>query len=95
MSCSFGAVVTQKVFWIEDLLYLFGDERYRTIQQQIDLETESKVDSWFTFVASLFRQYGHAILNNSSEALEALARAQIKRDAEYAEEMERLHGNRH
>ena len=93
MSCSFGPEEADKVFWIEDLLYLFRDERYRTIPQQIDLETEAKVDSWFTFIASVLRQHGHAILSNSPGALQALAEAQISRDAEYAKGMERLHGN--
>jgi len=94
MSFSFGADGTEKTFWIEDLLYLFGDERYRTIPQQMDLETESKVDRWFSFVASVLRQHGHALLSNSSGALKGLEEAQMNRDAEYAEEMERLHGNR-
>ena len=79
-------------FRIEDILYLFGDERYRSVPQAIQLNTESEVDEWFRFVSSVLLQHGDALLRNEPGAFGRLAEAQAKRDAEYATMMNEKYG---
>ncbi len=81
-------------FWIEDLLYLFGDQRYQSVPQAIQLNTESDVDEWFRFIASVLRQYGDELLRDNPGAFDRLAGAQIKRDAEYVAMMNEKYGAR-
>jgi hypothetical protein len=79
-------------FWIEDLLYLYEDQRYRSVPQAIQLNTESDVDEWFQFIASVLRQYGDALLRDKPGAFDRLAEAQTQRDAEYAAMMNEKYG---
>lgn len=79
-------------FWIEDLLYLYGDQRYRSVPQAIQLKTESDVDEWFRFIASVLRRYGDELLRDKPGAFDRLTEAQIKRDAEYAAMMNEKYG---
>jgi hypothetical protein len=78
-------------FWIEDLLYLHGDERYLTVPQAIHLRTEADVDAWFRFISEALGQYGDEQLRDSPGAFERLAQAQAQRDAEYAAMMDAKH----
>jgi hypothetical protein len=92
-SCLFGPESPEtKHFSIADLLFLNHDERYRSLPEEIALATESEVETWFKFVADVFRQYGRAALRNEPGVFERLAEAQAARDEEYRLEMERLHG---
>ncbi len=79
-------------FWIEDLLYLHGDQRYRSVPQAIQLNTESEVDEWFQFIASVLRQFADELLRGEVQAFDRLAEAQAKRDAEYAATMNEKYG---
>jgi len=91
-SFSLGLIRDQHSFWIEDLLYLHGDERYRTIPYYIELKTEDDVETWFGFIAEILRTYGDKLLRGDNDAFLQLAAAQQKRDEEYGREMDRLHG---
>lgn len=93
LSCSFGEDVPDpQSFWIHDLLYLNGDERYKSLPEQLDLNTEASTAKWFAFLAECFRNYGRPILRNEDGALQKIAGAQAKRDREYAREMELRYG---
>ena len=96
MSCSFGSEANEmNSFGVHDLLFLFGDERYRTIPQKLGMGTESDVESWFQFVAEVFRRYGRGLMQGDSTSWAQLARAQARRDEEYVQEMKmnRLYGS--
>lgn len=71
-------------FWIEDLLYLHGDPRYRSVPQALQLNTEADVDEWFRFIASVLRQFADELLKDKPGAFDRIAQAQAKRDIEYA-----------
>ncbi|HEY1528418.1 MAG TPA: hypothetical protein VGH51_19505 [Candidatus Angelobacter sp.] len=94
-SCSFGAESNPtKSFWIDDLLFMHGDERYRTLPEDLALNTERDVENWFKVLADIVKQYGRDVLSNQPGIFEKLAKAQAQRDREYTEEMNRLHGHR-
>jgi len=80
-------------FWIDDLLYLHGGQRYLTVPQAIELSTEADVDAWFRFIAGVLREYGDEQLRDERGAFERLAHAQARRDAEYAAMMDAKHGS--
>lgn len=82
--------VTQ--FWLEDLLFLHDDDRYRTVPTSLDLKTEEDVESWFSFVSDVLQKYGQDLLTDQPEAWSNLAEAQSKRDAEYAAMMDAKYG---
>lgn len=95
-SCSFGSESKhEKSFWIDDLLFLHGDARYRTLPQELTLNTESDVETWFKFLADVFRQYGHDVLSNRPGIFEKMEKAQAQRDQEYRQEMDRRYGAPH
>lgn len=95
MSCTFGPdVPNPPSFWIHDLLYMTGDDRYKTLPEQLDLNTEETTAEWFSFLATCFREYGRPILANDQTALTQIAVAQAKRDGEYAREMELKYGSK-
>jgi len=79
-------------FWLEDLLFLHGDDRYRTVPSSLDLKTELDVESWFSFVSGVLRKYGQDLLTDQAEAWSRLAAAQSKRDAEYIAMMNAKYG---
>ena len=92
-SLSFALARDQaKHFWLEDLLFLHGDSRYRTVPTSLDLKTERDVESWFGFVSSVLRRYGQDLLTDQDEAWSRLAEAQSKRDAEYVAQMNAKYG---
>jgi hypothetical protein len=92
-SCWFGPQSDAKhSFWIEDLLFMYGDGRYRTLPEDLGLDTENDVQRWFTFLAGIFKQYGHDVLTNRPGVFEELAKAQGQRGHEYTQEMDRLYG---
>ncbi|HWW16043.1 MAG TPA: hypothetical protein VN310_15385 [Candidatus Dormibacteraeota bacterium] len=92
-SCLFGPEAPEpKHFSIADLLFLNHDERYRSLPEKIAVATESEVETWFKFVADVFRQYGRAALRNEPGVFERLVEAQAARDEEYRLKMEKLHG---
>lgn len=93
LSCLFGPELPKKKhFSMYDLLFLNRDERYRTLPEKLAMNSESEVETWFKFLADLFRQYGHEVLSNEPGVFERLAKAQAERDEEYKQEMERLGG---
>jgi hypothetical protein len=79
-------------FWLEDLLFLYGDGRYRVVPISLDLRTEEDVESWFSFVSDVLRKYGQELLTDQAEAWIRLAAAQSKRDAEYKSFMDAKYG---
>jgi hypothetical protein len=92
MSCQFGPEpYEQEHFWIDDLLYMHGDQRYRTLQEKLAMSTETDIREWFRFVADAFKQYGRDVLSNQPGVFERLRQAQGQRDAEYAAAMNALH----
>lgn len=93
LSCSFGPDVPDAPsFWIHDLLYLHGDEHYKTLPERMELNSEQETAAWFGFVAECLRTYGDAILSNGADVFQQLADAQSKRDNELAREMEMKYG---
>jgi hypothetical protein len=93
IACSFGPEADQnKSFWIDDLLFMYGDARYRCIPQTVDLRTRKDVEDWFGFVARVLGQYGHGIFSNEPGIFVRLEKAQADRDAEYTAEMDRKYG---
>lgn len=92
LSCEFGPEPSGSgAFWIEDLLYLNEDERWREIPQRLEMDTERQVDIWIGFLADCFKLYGSPVLANEPGIFERLAVAQANRDADYAREMDRVH----
>lgn len=83
-SLSFSLGGDGRHFWVEDLLFLHGDGRWRSVPQSIDLSTEADVESWFGFLSSVLRDYGKELLDGQPDAFARLAEAQSRRDAEYA-----------
>jgi len=79
-------------FWLEDLLFLHGDSRYKSVPMSLDLKTEEDVESWFSFVADALRKYGQDLLTDQADAWRRLAEAQSKRDAEYKSFMDAKYG---
>lgn len=94
-SCSFGPESNlKKSYGIDDLLFMFGDKRYRTLPEDLALNTESDIENWFKFLADVFKQYGHDVLSNRAGIFEKLTKAQAQRDREYTQEMDRLYGHK-
>lgn len=95
MSCQFGPESAErKHFSIQDLLFLYGDQQYRTLPEKLAMNTEGKVEDWFRFVAGLFRQYGGEVLRNEPGIFDRLAQAQTQRDEEFVAAMNEQHGHR-
>jgi hypothetical protein len=93
LSCSFGPETEPRdSFWINDLLYMNGDARYRNLPEELHLDTEEEVENWFTFLADVFKRYGHPVLSNEPSIFSRLTQAQAERDAEYVREMNRNFG---
>jgi hypothetical protein len=78
-------------FWVEDLLYLHGDERSQSIPQAIHLNSEAAVDEWFRFISAVLRRYGDDLLRDILGAFDRLAQAQSERDAEYVRRINTEH----
>jgi hypothetical protein len=92
MSCRFGPESSrQGHFWIHDLLYMQGDQRYRTLPEKIAMSSETEVREWFRFIADVFKQYGREVLGDQPGIFDRLGQAQAQRDAEYAATMSALH----
>jgi hypothetical protein len=81
-----------RYFWLEDLLYLYHDQRYEKVPLSLDLRTEGDVASWFEFVAGVLEEYGGDLLTDQPGSWDQLARAQSKRDAEHAAMTDARHG---
>lgn len=79
-------------FWVEDLLYLHGDQRYKSVPQAIHLNSEAVVDEWFQFISAALRRYGDDLLRDIPGAFDRLAHAQSQRDAEYVTRMNDKYG---
>ena len=93
IACSFGPESeARKAFWIDDLLFMFGNARYRTIPQVITLHTPKDVTDWFGFVADVLKRYGRDVFSNEPAIFERLEKAQDDRDAEYTAEMNQKYG---
>ena len=93
LSCSFGRARERSSFYLEDLLYMHGDERYRAVPDEPALDTEAAVARWFAFVAEVLRTFGGGVLRGEDTAYTRLAEAQKQRDKEYVQRMERLYGS--
>jgi hypothetical protein len=93
LSCGFGPESPRKTFWIDDLLYMVHDSRYRTIPRELNLNTEAKVQEWFVFLAGVFKRYGKDVLANRPGIFEELEQAQSQRDREYTQEMDARYGS--
>jgi hypothetical protein len=93
LSCVFGPETEpRESFWIDDLLFMNGDTRYRNLPQELRLDTEEEVENWFAFLADVFKQYGHPVLSDEPGIFTRLAQAQAERDAEYVRDMNRKFG---
>jgi len=93
-SCWFGPESnSEDSFSIDDLLFMYGDKLYRTLPQDLGLETERDVQRWFGFLASMFGQYGREVLSNQLGIFERLATAQAERDRERTREMDEIRRN--
>jgi hypothetical protein len=93
LSCSFGTDLRDgKEFGLDDLLFLYGDRRYRELPQSLTLGSETEVESWFQFIADVFKQFGREVLSNQPGVFDRLAQAQAQRDAQYVEAMNQKYG---
>ena len=93
LSCSFGPESEIEIsFWVEDMLFLAGDIRYKTFQNQKMALTKEGVHKWFAYVAGLWKQHGQDVLTNRPGVFDRLAEAQRLRDAEYAAAASRQSG---
>jgi hypothetical protein len=93
LSCSFGPEDREDAsFWLDDMLFLYGDMRYRTVQDRRTLRTRDQVEAWFAHMAALWKEYGDEVLSNKPGIFDRLADAQARRDAEYTANMSRKHG---
>lgn len=94
LSCSFGPESKdEKEFGIDDLLFMYGDRRYRELPQFLVLDAETDVETWFRFIADVFKQYGREMLSNRPGIFDRLAQAQAERDAEFVTAMNEKYGN--
>jgi hypothetical protein len=94
LSCSFGPESNlDTVFGIADLLFLFGDQGYKE-PEEITLATEKDVESWFKYLADVFKRYGQEILTNEPGIFDKLTTAQNEKDQEYIRQMDERYGNR-
>jgi hypothetical protein len=91
-SLSFALSRDTASFWLEDLLFLHGDSRYKTVPAALDLRTREDVEEWFSFVSDVLRKYGQDLLTGQAEPWSRLADAQSKRDAEYVTLMNTKYG---
>lgn len=92
-SCSFGCESNpNRSFRIDDLLYLYGDSRYKSLPETLVLDSQNAIAQWVEFLASVFRQYGHELLSGRLGICDEFAEAQEARDKEYTQEMDRLYG---
>ena len=92
-SCIFGPESEPpNHFWIKDLLFMYGDQRYRTLPDELALNTQTAVENWFRFLAAVFKQYGYPVLTNQPGIFAKLAKAQAEWDLEYTKEMDQLYG---
>ncbi len=88
-SCSFGCEANpDAMFWIDDLLFLYGDRRFQPLPEELELDSESVVERWIALLAGIFHEYGHAFLRAQPGICEELKAAQEARDRKYSEEME-------
>jgi len=95
MSCLFGPESAErKNFSIQDLLFLYGDQRYRTLPEKLPMGSEGEVEDWFRFVAGVFRQFGSEVLRNQPGIFDRLTQAQTRRDAEFVAAMNERYGER-
>jgi hypothetical protein len=95
LSCSFGRKSDPaNIFDIADLMFLYADQRYRTLPDELRLETEADVERWFEFVAEILETYGDDLFRNRAGFFERLLTAQKQRDLEHTQEMDRLYGHR-
>jgi hypothetical protein len=95
LSCSFGPESKDgKEFGIDDLLFMYGDRRYRELPQSLVLDKEADVDSWFQFIADVFQQHGSEVLSNRPGIFDRLMQAQTQRDAEFVAAMNERYGER-
>jgi len=93
LSCLFSQESQpRKHFWVEDLLYMRGDQRYRALPEKLKLESEEDVKGWFEFLAGIWKQYGLDVLTNRPGIFDRLAQAQAQREEEYTREMNSLYG---
>jgi hypothetical protein len=93
LSCSFGPESQPELtFWINDLLFLYGDSRYATVPEKLNLTTEREVQHWIKFLSSVFREYGSEVLLNQRGIFERLRDAQNRRDQEFQKLMDESYG---
>lgn len=92
-TCMFGPEPGSDVhFWLSDLLFLHGDQRYLDFREDTRLvETKAAVEHWFTCAATILKQLGKDVVANVPGVFERLQEAQDRRDQEYTEEMNRLY----
>jgi hypothetical protein len=89
-SCSFGPEFEpEQSFSIDDLLFMYHDQRYLALPEELLLITESDVDHWFAFVADIFKQYGLDMLCSRPGIFDTLSKAQAQRNQQYIEKMKR------
>lgn len=91
--CTFGPVLkANDTFWPEDLLFLYGDERYREVQNERLLKSVEELIAWFRLLAEIWRTNGQEVLTNRPGIFDRLARAQAQRDAELTAAMDAQYG---
>jgi hypothetical protein len=88
LSCAFGSErQPEHRFWIENLLYIDQDKRYKSIAGALSLNTTDEVEAWFRFVAGIFQERGRHVLLNEPGIFDRLKAAQSERDREIDREM--------
>jgi hypothetical protein len=92
-SCVFGPESNPGApFWIDDLLFMYHDQQFHNLPNELNLKTDIDVKRWFAFLASVFKHYGRDVLTNRPGIFDELTTAQRQRDFEYSREMNRRFG---
>jgi hypothetical protein len=86
MTCAFGSEnEPNNLFWLDDLVYLFGKEPYKFAPPKLTPNTTEELEVWFNHVANVFQMHGRPVLSNETGIFARLAEAQSKRDKEIDE----------
>lgn len=93
LCCTFGPVTkANELYWPEDLLFLYSDERYREVHNERLLRSLDELTAWFQFLAEIWRTHGRDVLTNQPGIFDRLAIAQAQRDAEFTAAMNVQYG---
>ena len=82
-TCTFGPEADRsRIFWPEDILFLYRDDTYREIQEGFQLPHTADLERWFSQIATILFRYGGDIISGEPGIFDRLLEAQNARDHE-------------